>query len=31
MQRHREDLTERLDNILGQLDEGLQYFEEHGQ
>lgn len=29
MRRHREDLTERLDHILGQLDRGVEYFRQH--
>ena len=28
MQRHREDLIERLNHILGQLDQGLEYFKQ---
>ena len=26
---HREDLIERLDHVLGQLDRGLEYFKQH--
>jgi hypothetical protein len=29
MQHHREDLTERLDHVLAQLDRGLEYFTLH--
>jgi hypothetical protein len=29
MRRHREDLVERLDHVLGQLDRGLEYFKQH--
>jgi hypothetical protein len=29
MWRHREDLIERLDHVLGQLDQGLDYFERY--
>jgi hypothetical protein len=28
-QHHREDLTERLDHVLAQLDRGLEYFKLH--
>ena len=29
MQRHRQDLIERLDHILGELDRGLEHFKQH--
>ena len=29
MQHHREELVERLDYVLGQLDRGLYYFKRH--
>ena len=29
MRHHREDLTNRLDHVLGELDRGLEYFKQH--
>jgi hypothetical protein len=29
MERHRQDLIERLDHVLGQLDQGLEYLKQH--
>ena len=29
MKHHREDLTKRLDHVLGELDRGLEYFKQH--